>query len=262
MERVSVSFRGLSFGWEDVPLFEHVHLDVPEGRVSLLGPNGAGKSTLLYLATGRILPTTGQVLLWGRDTASLSEAERNEAASILYQNMEFDHEEPLGELLETVEAAGRFARAGLRPSVIRALSLERLLDRPASRLSKGEMQRAVLAFSLLYGSRLMALDEPVFALEPAQKTACLGFVREFSQTHGLTILASLHELELSREFFDYLLFVAPGRPPRLGPTEDLYRPELLEDLFQAPWHLLKKREDFYRDGLKVLYERKEASNRG
>lgn len=260
MERVSVSFQGVSFGWDEQPIFNNISLDLPVSRISLLGPNGAGKSTFLYLATARILPVSGRVVLWGRDTAELTENERDPLASLLYQNMEFEHEEPLGELLEKVEAAGRFAKSGLRNSIVRAMMLDHLLNRPAARLSKGEMQRAVLAFSLLFGSQLMALDEPVFAMEQRHKTLCLGFVREFSQTHGLCILASLHELDLSREFFDYLLLIAPSEPPRLGLTEELYKPEILEHLYKAPWNLLKKREDFYRDGLLSLVKSKDTAS--
>ncbi len=260
MESISVSFQRVSFGWEDHLIFDDVSLDLPMGRISLLGPNGAGKSTFLYLATARVLPLSGKILLWDQDTAGMNESQRDPLASILYQNMEFEHDEPLGDLLERVEAAGRFAGRGLRSIIIRAMMLDHLLGRPASRLSKGEMQRAVLAFCLLYGSRLMALDEPVFAMEQKHKESCLGFVKEFSQTHGLAILASLHELELSRKFFDYLLLISPTAPPRLGTTEELYRPQIMEELFQAPWNLLKKREDLYRDGLLSIEKKVHTSD--
>jgi len=257
MERVSVSFQDVSFHWEgDPPLFEHVYLTLPEGMISLLGPNGSGKTTFLFLATGRVLPNQGRILLWGQDTAQLDEGARNKLASVLYQNMEFDHDEPLGELLDQVQEAGSFKDEELKRTLIQEFKLEKLLTRPSSRLAKGEMQRAVLAFCLLYGSKLMALDEPVFALEEKDKDYCLSFVRDFSLSHQITILASLHELELSQKFFDFLLLIEPNQPPTLGPTQELFKKEILEKLFRAPWELLKKRENFYRDGLLALYSRK------
>lgn len=252
MEGVPASLQNVDFSWEDgTEVFRDLSLDLPPGPlISLLGPNGSGKSTLLYLLTGRVLPTRGRVLLFGHDTATLPESERNRLASMLYQNMEFDHDEPLGQLLEMVEEAGSLAGRGLRREIIQALELGALLSRPAPRLSKGEMQRAVLAFCLLFGSRLMALDEPVFALEDRHKRLCMGFVREFARAHGFTVVASLHELELSKDYFDDLVFVPPGGPLRVGPTAELFRAELLEQLFQAPWAILKQREAFYREGLR------------
>ncbi len=251
MESVPVLFQDVVFGYTEEKIFNKLNLKIPVGMTSLLGPNGSGKSTLLYLATGRILPESGSVHLWGKPTSELEVPVRDLLASMLYQNLEFDQEESIGELLEMVEAAGNLTGRGLIPTIIRELELETLLDRPTSKVSKGEMQRALLGFSLLYGSSVMALDEPVFALEEDHKLRVMAFVREFSKAHGLSVLSSLHELELSRDYFDYMLFLPAKEGPELGTTAEMFSREKLEKLFSAPFSSLKTRESFFRLGLGV-----------
>jgi len=81
-------------------LFQGLDLALPRAVVSFIGQNGTGKSTLLLLASGRLLPTEGRVLIRGRDSRELTdEADRQSLVSFVYQNMEFETDQPIGELL-------------------------------------------------------------------------------------------------------------------------------------------------------------------
>ena len=80
-------------------LLDHFTAVLPKGFVSLVGPNAVGKSTLLLLASGRLLPQEGCITLLGRDTATLDEITKNNIASFIYQNMEFDTEDILEDIL-------------------------------------------------------------------------------------------------------------------------------------------------------------------
>ncbi|MFQ3547770.1 MAG: ATP-binding cassette domain-containing protein, partial [Termitinemataceae bacterium] len=167
-------FSNVSFTYpeSEQPVFSGFSGSLPGGFVSLVGPNGAGKSTLMLLAAGRILPQQGTIHLLGRDTRFFQdEDERNLFASFIYQNMEFETEDSLGTLLEQVYASGKHGikGEGFFRDVLRVFELEHLGGRPLARLSKGEMQRALLAFAALYGSRSIFMDEPVFAMEDRQK---------------------------------------------------------------------------------------------
>jgi ABC-type cobalamin/Fe3+-siderophores transport system ATPase subunit len=243
-----IEFQGVGFAYEADPVFTDLTVSVPTGVTSLTGPNGAGKSTFLLLASGRLLPQTGTILLEGQDTSSLDEVEKNRLCSLVYQNMEFENEEPLGDLLDFVSENGFLGdrASGLKPEVIRAFELGPLLGRKTQVLSKGEMQRAVMAFSLLYGSRVVVMDEPVFALEQAQKRTALGFLSDYARDAGVSFLYSAHELDLTRDFCDRVLLFPKGRPPRLGSAEALLSREVLEDAYQVPFALLHQKERLYR----------------
>lgn len=170
------------------PVFDHCTAELPGGFVSLVGPNASGKSTFMLLSAGRLLPQQGRIFLAGRDTAALSVEERERLASFIYQNMEFETDETVSQLLDFVAANGclagnartvtadlRFERAEqaeafkaaetLPAQVEAALELQDVMRRRLNGLSKGELQRVILAFSLLHGSRSIFMDEPLFAME-------------------------------------------------------------------------------------------------
>jgi ABC-type cobalamin/Fe3+-siderophores transport system ATPase subunit len=247
-----VEFHDVRFSYDDESpeVFSGLSLAVPPGVTSLTGPNGSGKSTFLLLASGRLPPTEGTVLLEGEDTAGLDDAAKNRLCSLVYQNMEFETEEPLGDLLEFVQSNGFGAPKGdLMKSVIEVFELKPVLSRPTQHLSKGEMQRAVMAFSLLYGSRVVVMDEPVFAMEDGQKRRALEFVAAHSRRHGVSFLYSAHELELTRDFSDRVLLFGKTGEPRLGPADELLTREILEAAYQVPYALLNHKERLFRSAL-------------
>jgi len=258
-----VEFHHVSFSYESQPVFTDLSISLPSGVTSLTGPNGAGKTTFLLLASGRLMPNEGQVVLEGQDTQNLDEVEKNRLCSLVYQNMEFETEEPLGELLGFV-----FANGFLPPSekafvknVISAFELDALQTRKTQTLSKGEMQRAVMAFSLLYGSRVVVMDEPVFALEEEQKRRALGFLSEYARSAGVSFLFSAHELDLTRDYADHVLLFSKEAPPRLGTADEIMTRESLEQAYQVPFALLHQRERLHRTNLLNLPSPREVLER-
>ncbi len=255
-----IRFEGVSFSYPESagPVFEDLDLDLPAGTVSLMGQNGTGKSTFLLLAGGSLLPDRGRVLLHGVDTAGLrDEQERQRHVSMIVQNLEFESEEPIGALLEYVYANGFHERRDpdLIPRLVEVFELAPVLGKRTQQVSKGELQRAILAFSLLYGSKILLMDEPVFALEDYQKTRALDFVTAWARERSLSIFFSLHELELSRRYADYILLFFRDSLPVLGPTEAVFNREMLEKAYEFPFALLKKKESLFRETLRKWSER-------
>jgi hypothetical protein len=127
----------------------------------------------MLLAGGRVFPQAGTVRIRGVDSTAFAdapfepalEAERNRLVSFVYQNMEFETEEPIGDLFDVVaEGAvdpGRAAAA--QAGLITAADLTDRLGARMQELSKGEMQRAIVVMSLLWGSPIIMMDEPLFA---------------------------------------------------------------------------------------------------
>ena len=239
----------------EAPVFSNFSATLPAGFVSLVGPNGAGKSTLMLLAAGRLMPQEGTITLLGRDTRLFaSEDERNAYASFIYQNMEFETEEPLGALLEQVYAGGFHAMKGedFYSQVLSVFELTNLRNRPLARLSKGEMQRTLLAFAALYGSRSIFMDEPVFAMEDRQKEAALDFFRSYQKATGVTIYVSLHELDLTKKYAETVLLFKKNRSIDMGSPAELLTPSHLEEAYGVPAAMLKQKE--YLDRKKLEEE--------
>ena len=239
-------------------VFGGIDLEIPGGVVSFVGQNGTGKSTALLLSSGRLQPDSGQVELFGVNTNSLTvEEERNRYASFIYQNMEFETEDSVAELFSFVYENG-FVDENARdeefiPNLTEVFELHDALDRKLQDLSKGEMQRAILVFSLLYGSRSIMMDEPIFALEEYQKKAALEYLVDFAHRKETPLYFSLHELDLSKSFADYaVLFYTDGRNPIVGPVEEILTRPLIEDAYQYPAAMLHQREHLWRERLMKL----------
>lgn len=238
-------------------VFEHFSASLPKGLVSFIGQNGCGKSTLILLASGRLEPSTGKISILGKDLSVLDENSKNLVASVIFQNMEFESEDSVSSLLKQVYTNGKLsgsARAvekdgDLLDEAIGVFELSEVLERPLARLSKGETQRVLLAFSILYGSDGIFMDEPLFALEERQKEAALAYLKKFVRKTGKSVYIAMHELDLSKKYAEQVLLFYPNRDMALGTPEEVLTDEELEKAYQIPAALLKKKEDMTREML-------------
>ena len=267
---------GEVFVQESKPVFEHFTAELPEGFVSLVGPNASGKSTLMMLASGRLCPSSGMVKLFETDTREFfpviritkteegetqeiaqprkTEEEKNILASVIYQNMEFETSEKVEELLKQVFENGEFqgktpaefGNENIFEKVIEVFELKEILDRSISGISKGELQRTLLGFSVLYGSKSIFMDEPLFAMEYYQKEKALAFLVDYSKKMSVSIYISMHELELSKKFAPLVLLFYPDRNMDLGTPEEVLTDEALEKAYGVPASQLRNTERLTR----------------
>ena len=99
--------------------------------------------------------------------------------------MEFETTKPIGDLLYFLSENGYsevFDKDLVRELIV-SLNLKEILNKQTHQVSKGEMQRTLIAFSLLYGSKVIMMDEPVFALESHEKEKIMGFVYDFIKSN-------------------------------------------------------------------------------
>lgn len=232
------------------PILQNFNATLPGGFIHLVGPNGVGKSTFMMLAAGRFKPLSGKVLLCGQDVASMNEESKNLLASVIYQNMEFESEDKVCNLLDYVFKNGALKGKGnLLSACIETFELDSVLDKSISKISKGEHQRVLLAFSLLYGSASVFMDEPMFAMEYGQKEKALAFLKNHCETTGTTIYISMHDLDLTRKYAENVLLFYPNHNMDFGTPEEVLTREDLEKAYKVPESMLKEGESFTRESL-------------
>ncbi|WP_053228463.1 ATP-binding cassette domain-containing protein [Spirochaeta cellobiosiphila] len=251
----TLQFKNVSFTYPDKEDFVFSNLDItlPRGVTSLIGQNGVGKSTFMLLGAGRLLPTTGDIFVLGHNTKDMTdEVQKNLLVSFVYQNMEFETEDNFGDLLPFVYDSGNKISPydDIRNAIVKNFELEKTLSKKTQHMSKGELQRAVMAFSLLYGSPIVMMDEPVFALEEEQKHHSLGFIKEYAMQKDISVFYSIHELELSQKYSDNIGLFFKDRHIEVGSTDSLYNKEKIEEAYQVPFVLLHKKESIFREQLK------------
>lgn len=257
IEVVDSDIRAVENPDEVTQVFASVTTELPAGMMAVIGQNGYGKSTLLLLAAGRLFPHEGRVTVFGTNTSAFRDAdrdpeveqERNRYASFIYQNMEFESDQSVGELMEYVYNNGfhESRDSRLPDELTRVLELHGFLTKRMQHLAKGQLQRAIIAFSVLYGSRMIVMDEPVFALEEPQKDRAFGFLMEYSRVQNVPVYYSVHNLELSQKYSDYLLLFERDRSFVVGPTAELFTRDRIEAAYQAPMDTLHRRDSLYRE---------------
>ncbi len=191
----------------------------------------------------------------------MPEEQKNLVASVIYQNMEFESDDKVANLLTFVYQNGALKgkakglhQNDLLPEVIDVFELGNVLDHGLTEISKGEIQRVLLAFSLLYGSASVFMDEPLFAMEFRQKESALAYLKEFAAATGTAIYISMHELDLSRKYADNVLLFYPNRDMDYGTPEEVLTNEALEKAYGVPAAMLKNGEDMTREQLQQSAE--------
>ena len=237
------------------PIFEHFTGNIPGAFTSVIGPNGCGKSTLMMLASGRLFPQTGKIYMFGQDIHKLDEEKKNLLASVIYQNMEFESNDKVEQLLTYVysngnlkaKAKGILGSTDLFSEVVDKFSLASVMNHGLTEISKGENQRVLLAFSLLYGSASVFMDEPLFAMEDNQKNSALEYLRSYSIGTKTPVFISMHELDLTRKYAEKVLLVKPNRDMAYGTPEEVMTNEELESAYGIPAAMLKHNESMTRE---------------
>ena len=232
------------------PTLTDFTVEIPAGVTSVIGENGTGKSTMLLLAGGVDIPESGEVFISGKNTKDfVSMEERQAMVSFVFQNMEFESEEPSGDLLRYVYENGfhKEKKESFLQELISVFELSNVLSRKTQEVSKGELQRIIMAFSLLYGSKNVIMDEPVFALEDYQKEKAMEYLADYSRKTGMSLLFCAHELNLCEKYSDNMCIFLRDKNPLVGKTKDVFTQENIEAAYNVPLAMLKHKESLHRD---------------
>ncbi len=230
-----LSAAGVRVSLDGTEILHGVDLTVAMGEwVTIIGPNGAGKSTFLH-AVGGSVSYSGSLLLSGTQTSAHTRRQRARMVAVVAQQPVV----PPGILVFDYVLLGRTPyvpllgrESGQDLSIVeerlRALDLLAFAGRRLDTLSGGERQRVFLARALAQSAPLLLLDEPTSALDIGHQQEVLELVDALRRSHGLTVLATMHDLSLAGEYADRLVLMsdgavaASGRPAEVL-TEDLLR---------------------------------------
>ncbi len=176
----------------------------PGQAVALVGPSGSGKSTLLHITGLLESPTSGRVIINGRDCATLSEAEptrlRSKQSGFVYQFHHLLPEFSAAENLilpQMIRGLARAQAAKRASELLAYLGLGARENHRPSELSGGEQQRVAIARAVANGPRILLADEPTGNLDPKTADHVFGTLTALVKASGLAALIATHNLDLA-----------------------------------------------------------------
>jgi iron complex transport system ATP-binding protein len=241
MVKTLLQLESLTFGYSNQPLFVETSLALAPGEmVGLLGPNGAGKTSLLRLASGALRPQRGRVLLDGRALRALSRREIARRIAVVPQ----EFSTPFAFTVKELVGLGRTPYLSFfgtestadRQAVQQALEITgtaALAGRVFNELSGGEKQRVALALALAQQPDLLLLDEPTTHLDLKYQITMLELVQHLNRERGLTVFASMHDLNLAARYFPRLVLFQRGIVAD-GPPVEVLQSRLLSRVYEVP----------------------------
>ena len=199
--------------------------------VAILGANGAGKTTTVKLIDGLLKPTSGSVLINGKDTAVTRVSERARQVGFLFQNP--DQQICRNTVREEIAFGLRTARKDLGEDGIRARTDEMLREfgftgeeEPFS-LSRGQRQLVALASVLAVQPEVIILDEPTTGLDYLECAHIMDMISRMNREQQITVIMVCHDMEVVLDYARRALIISGGQLIADGPVEQVFRDEAL-----------------------------------
>lgn len=232
--------KDLSVGYDGKTLIHDISIGIEKGEiVTLIGPNGSGKSTILKSITRQLKTIAGTVHI-----------EENELRSLSYREISTKMAVVLTERMKTelmtcwdVVASGRYpytgrlgiltkedeAKVAAAMEAVHALSLA---QRDFNQISDGQRQRILLARAICQEPEIIILDEPTSFLDIRHKLELLSILRSMAKEKGITVIMSLHEIDLAQKISDKIMCVKGETIAHYGTPEEVFREADIRSLYE------------------------------
>ncbi len=204
---------------------DDISFEVPDGQfLVIIGLSGSGKSTLLRCINRLIEPTEGRVVWNGLDITAAPQEELRlirRKMGMIFQHFNLVKRSKvitnvlsgrLGYTNPTWSLINHFPKEDVQLALrnLKRVGIADQAYKRADELSGGQQQRVGIARALMQNPKLMLVDEPVSALDPATSHSIMRYLEELNQTDGMTIVCSLHFLSLARAYADRIIALKDG----------------------------------------------------
>lgn len=239
MNNYYFSTEKMCVGYDGRPVVQEIEMALPKGEIlTLIGPNGAGKSTVLKSIAGQLALLGGTVSL---GNAILTEIKAEDLAKRMAVVFTGKVRAELKTCRDVV-ATGRYPYTGwfgilskedarIVDEAMAQTHIAELSEEMFDKVSDGQKQRVMLARAMCQEPEIVVLDEPTSYLDIRYKLEFLALLQEMRERRGLTVIMSLHELELAKLVSDKILCLKGEYVERYGTPEEIFTSDFIERLF-------------------------------
>ena len=231
---------GLVVGYQGKPIVRDIHIRLRQGEIlTLIGPNGAGKSTVLKSIAKQLSPLEGTIRIGGESLDEIhGDALARKMAVVFTERI---HSELMTS--EDVVATGRYPYTGkfgilskadyrVVDEAMRLVHVEELKGQNFAKISDGQRQRVMLARALAQEPEILLLDEPTSYLDVKYKLEFLTVLQEMTRKKKLTVIMSLHELDMAQRISDRILCIGRSHcVEKFGRPEKIFTSGYIRRLF-------------------------------
>lgn len=201
-----IACRGLTVRYGEFTALDDLHFEVGAGEIcALLGPNGAGKSTTLKVLAGFAEPSAGEVSIDGQ-----APAQARQRIGVMPESLALFEDLTIEEHLR-LTARMHGAPLDRIGQLLRVLKIEPGRGTLARHCSHGMRKKTSFAMALLHNPRVLLLDEPFEAVDPASARMMFNLLRDASRHRGLTVLLTSHILTLVERLADRFVLLRGGK---------------------------------------------------
>ena len=239
IENAKLALDRLSVGYNGKALIEDITLSLAPGEIlTLIGPNGAGKTTILKSITRHLAAIAGVVAVDGCDIRKMNGKDVSQKMAVVLT------ERVRPELMTCRElvSAGRYPYTGSfgllteKDKEIVANALEmvhaaEIAERDVSEISDGQRQRVLLARAICQEPEIIVLDEPTSYLDVRHKVELLEILRDMAKRQNITVVMSLHEIDLAEKVSDKIVCVKGDRIAGYGTPDEIFTDENIANLY-------------------------------
>ncbi len=201
--------------YKSVHAVKDLSIQINKGElVGFLGPNGAGKTTTLKLLSGLLYPTSGSLSILGHVPSKRERSFQKKFSMVMGQRTQLWWDLPARETFKLnqkiYEIPDKIYHAWVE-ELIEFLDLKELVDIPVKKLSLGERMKAELACALLHSPEVLLLDEPTLGLDLVMQKKLRGFIHQYNEKTGATILLTSHNMSDVEELCKRVMIIDGGR---------------------------------------------------
>lgn len=231
--------QSLTVGYDGKPLISDIDIGIQKGEiVTLIGPNGSGKSTILKSITRQLKTLAGTVYIRNESLDDLTCRDLStRMAVVLTERMK-----PEMMTCRDIVATGRYPYTGRLgvlsdhdeqqvEAAMEAVRVAEIANRDFNAISDGQRQRVLLARAICQQPEIIVLDEPTSFLDIRHKLELLSLLRSMAKQKGITVIMSLHEIDLAQKISDRIVCVKGDHIARFGPPEDVFDADTIRALY-------------------------------
>ena len=217
-------------GTEAVHALEHIDLDIRRGEIfGIIGLSGAGKSTLVRCMNLLERPTSGHVIVDGKDMTALSEKELRLArrdVTMIFQSFNLLMQRTCLKNVCFPMELGGVSAAAARKRALELLELVGLADKAdayPAQLSGGQKQRVAIARALATDPKVLLCDEATSALDPTTTLSILALLKNLNETLGVTVVIITHQMSVIEEICSRVAIIADSHIVESGAVSEVFR---------------------------------------